>query len=405
MHNKTLTRSALLAGLAFFTTQIYAQTWTTVANKPPAGVTNCMLLTDGGAMCQAGASWYKLTPNISGSYANGTWTTLASLPSGYNPDAYASAILADGRAVVVGGEYNNGSFALSNMGAVYDPSTNKWTMINPPPSTGSPNHWACIGDAPATILTNGSLLVGSKLYQDLAVLDPNSLTWTLLSVAGKNDSFNSEEGWTLLPDGSVFTLDVSKAPAAERLLINGTAANWYSAGSTLQDLHTPTTSSPLTAPGCPTYDPPGEMGPALRRPDGTVFAIGASGLTAVYTPPAAATTASGTWAIGPAMPSGLNVEDGPAALLPSGNVLFGGSPGDSGTGLKYFEFNGATLTSVPAPARASSDATYFTQLLVLPNGQVLFVDGSTSVELYTPSASETYNSAWAPKSALFRQVR
>src|SRR5208283_2901651 len=129
-------------------------------------------------------------------------------------------------------------------------------------------------------------------------------------------------------------------------------------GNTLQDLHTPTTSGPITAPGCPTYYPPGEIGPTLLRPDGTVFAIGADGFTGVYTPPAAGSTAAGTWAQGPALPSGLNVEDGPGAVLPSGHVLFGASPGESGTGLKYFEFDGTSLTSVPAPGRASSDATY-----------------------------------------------
>lgn len=386
-----------LAGLALFTTLAHAQSWSTIANKPPGGVTNCMLLTDGGVMCQNGGAWYKLTPSNTGSYVSGTWSTLASLPSGYNPDAYASMVLASGKAVIVGGEYNNGSFALTNMGAVYDPVANTWTTLAPPTATtGSANHWACIGDAPATILANGNFLIGSKLYTDLAVLSPITLTWTELSVTGKNDTFNSEEGWTLLPDGTVFTLDVSKAPAAERLFINGNAGNWISAGVTMQDLHTPTTSSPLTAPGCPVYDPPGEMGPALLLPNGNVFAVGASGYTAIYTPPAANSTATGTWAIGPAMPSGLNVEDGPAALLPGGNVLFGGSPGDSGTGLKYFEFNGSALVSVPAPSRASSDATYFTQLLVLPTGQVLFVDGSNTVEVYTAASSEVPNPAWAP---------
>jgi hypothetical protein len=359
-----------------------------------------MLLTDGGVMCQAGSNWYKLTPDSSGSYLNGAWSTLASLPSGYNPDAYASVILADGRAVVEGGEYNNGSFVLSNMGAIYDPKANTWTMLAPPPSTGTPNHLQCIGDAPATILADGHFLLGSKLYTDLAVLDPATLTWTLVSETGKNDTFNSEEGWTLLPDGSVFTLDVAKAPAAERFLFNGAASGtWISAGSTLQDLHTPTDSSPLQAPGCPVYDPPGEMGPALLLPNGTVFAIGASGYTGIYTPPPAGSTATGAWDIGPAMPSGLNVEDGPGALLPNGHVLFGGSPGDSGTGLEYFEFdstNPASLISVPAPEHASSDATYYTQLLVLPTGQVMFIDGSTTVQLYTESASTTYNPSWAP---------
>jgi hypothetical protein len=110
----------------------------------------------------------------------------------------------------------------------------------------------------------------------------------------------------------------------------------------------------------------------------------------------AGSTATGSWAAGPAMPSGLNVEDGPAAVLASGHVLFGASPGASGDGLKYFEFGGASLISVPAPSRASGDATYFTSLLVLPTGQVLFVDSSNTVQIYTPAASPTYNPAWAP---------
>ena len=47
--------------------------------------------------------WYKLTPDNTGSYVNGTWTKMASLPTGYRPYAFASAVLADGRLVIVGG--------------------------------------------------------------------------------------------------------------------------------------------------------------------------------------------------------------------------------------------------------------------------------------------------------------
>ena len=113
------------------------------------------------------------------------------------------------------------------------------------------------------MLSDGRFLIGSKLFQNLAVLNPSTLTWTVLTESGKNDTFNSEEGWTLLPDGSVFTLDVAKAPAAERLLISGTSGTWYSAGITLQDLHTPTDSGALFRHRTvhPAYNPPGENGP------------------------------------------------------------------------------------------------------------------------------------------------
>jgi hypothetical protein len=131
------------------------------------------------------------------------------------------------------------------------------------------------------------------------------------------------------------------------------------------------------------------MGPAMLMPSGDLFAVGANGQTATYSP------ANHAWAAGPSLPKGLNVEDGPAAILPNGHVLFGASPGSTGPGLQYYEFDGAQLTGTVLPANASADAAYFTSLLVLPNGQVLFVDASTTVQVYTPS-SQAYDPAWAP---------
>ena len=224
------------------------------------------------------------------------------------------------------------------------------------------------------------------------------MAWTVVSATGKNDSSNAEEGWTLLPDGSLFTLDVTNAPVAERFLLTGTTNGvWVSSGNTLQNLYTPSPNPPVTAAcGCPTYTPPGEIGPAVLRPNGTVFAMGASGHTGVYTPPPALSTAAGSWAVGPSMAAGLDVEGGPAALLPSGHVLFGASPGATGHGLQYFEFDGSNINSVAAPTRAASDATYFTSLLLLPSGQVLFTDFSTTVQIYVPAASPTYSASWEP---------
>src|ERR1700680_4917367 len=78
----------------------------------------------------------------------------------------------------------------------------------------------------------------------------------------------------------------------------------------LLTFHTP--AEPHTyfiAPGV-YYTPPGEMGPALLRPDGTVFAEGGNGHTAIYTPPAANSNGPGTWVQGPDFPGGLHVDDG-----------------------------------------------------------------------------------------------
>jgi hypothetical protein len=369
-----------------------AQTWTRLANSPPSAVSACFLLTDGGVMCQSGFGWYKLTPDANGSYINGTWSKLASLPGTYGPEDYASAVLADGRLAILGGEYNLGSLAFSNMGAIYDPIADSWSMI-PPPNTGG--NFQCMGDVSSVVLPNGNLLIGSKFSTDLAVLNPATLKWSAVSETGKNGPSNAEEGWTLLPDGSIFTVNVAGAPGSQRLLLSGTNGTWVTAGNTPQDLHAPPSEGPIGAPGCPVYSPPGEMGPAVLRPDGTVFAVGASGFTGIYTPPTGGSTAPGNWAMGPSLPPNLNVEDGPAALLPNGHVLFGASPSEFFPGLQYFEFDGANLTSVPAPGDANSIATYYTQLLLLPTGQVLFVYDSLDVEVYTPLAAPI-PVAWAP---------
>lgn len=382
---------SLLLCLTLGTRSAPAQSWNTLTNSPPAGIELCLLLTDGSVLCEANvvyklARWYKLQPDLKGSYLNGTWSAVASMPLGFAPDAAAEAVLADGRVVFVGGEYNNSSFALTNLGAIYDPKADSWTMIPAPPF----DHFVCIGDAPSIVLADGRFLIGSKLFQDLAVLDPATLTWSLVASTGKTDKFNSEEGWTLLPDGSFFTLDVANAPSSERFLLTGTTNGvWASAGNTPQDLHTPTTSGPITAPGCPVYNPPGEVGPTLLRPDGTVFAVGADGLTGIYTPPAAGSTGAGTWAMGPAFPQGLTVEDGPGVVLPSGHILTMARPPTS-SGVKAFEFDGTNLDPVPSPSNAGAS------LLLLPTGQVMSVDGSTTVQLYTAAASPTYDPAWAP---------
>jgi hypothetical protein len=371
--------------------------WTTLTNTPPGGVKLCLLLTDASVMCQSGQNWYQLTPSNTGSYVDGTWSLYTSFPSNYIVDDFASAVLADGRVAMIGGEYTYGNgkwnFALTNMGMIFDPVGQQWTPLAPPPATGSPDHWQCIGDAPAAVLADGRWVIGSKLYQDAAVLDPVTLTWSEVTAPGKSDMFNAEEGWTLLPDGSVLTLDVANAPLTERLMLasGATTGAWVSAGSTPADLHTPTSASgPLTAPGCPTYAPPGEAGPTLLMPDGNVFAMGANGSTAIYSP------SGNSWTAGPTVPNGLNIQDGPGVVLPNGHVLFGASPGATGTGLQYFEFDGTQLVAVPLPASAANDAAYYTNLLMLPTGQALFVDNSTTVQVYTPAPSPTYDPAWAP---------
>jgi hypothetical protein len=350
-----------------------AQSVQTLVHQPPDGAGIGFLLTDGTVIFQGnqGSDWAKLTPDKSGSYVKGTWTQLASLPAGYVPDAFASAVLADGRVIIEGGEYNNGVFAFTNLGAVYDPVKDTWTKQKPPKG------WGFIGDSPSAVLPNGHFLLGSKFDKRVAELDPATLTWTDLTSAGKHDR-NAEEGWTLMPDGSVLTYDVSKAPHSERYLPS--QDKWVSAGSTIVDLHSPTDIHgciPYGKNGC--YYPPGEVGPGILRPDGTVFATGSGsnggsgpGHTAIYHP------TTGKWTVGPDFPNNDNAGDSLAVLLPNGNVLV---LGDSGT---LYDFDGTNLTL---------DKVRGVQpILMLPTGQVL-VEGF-SVEVYNPTGK--YQQSWAP---------
>src|SRR6478736_9254220 len=105
---------AILAGIFLaFVLPMSGQTWTALTNQPGVPVGTPLLLTDGTVMVQqmnpngfATGQWWRLTPDNTGSYLNGTWTHLASMPTGYAPLFYASAVLPDGRVVVEGGEHN-----------------------------------------------------------------------------------------------------------------------------------------------------------------------------------------------------------------------------------------------------------------------------------------------------------
>src|SRR5882762_11345218 len=142
------------------------QTWQPLTHQPSFSPGAVLLLTDGTVLAHSEpnclnctstdySSWYKLTPDSSGSYVNGTWSQVAS-PAGYAPLYFGSAVLPDGRVVVEGGEYDCSSgtcnAAWTNQGAIYDPVKNVWTSVAPPAG------WTTIGDAQSIILPNGTYL-------------------------------------------------------------------------------------------------------------------------------------------------------------------------------------------------------------------------------------------------------
>jgi hypothetical protein len=353
-----------------------AAQWTRVQGGGPTESGVPFLLTDGSVLVHVPSSraWWRLIPDEFGDYVNGSWTPAARLPAGYGPLYYASGVLADGRVVVTGGEYNFGNFVFSSQGAVYDPVADSWTAISPPPGwTGG------IGDAPCAVLDDGRFFLGQPGTRKTAVLDPATLLWANLGT-GKNDN-NVEETWTLLPDGSVLCLDCIAHPATERFL--PTLGTWISAGNTPVDL--------VDAGSL-------EVGAGVLMPDGRTFAIGGTGHTALYTPPVVLTD-PGSWVAGPDFPllggNQLVAADAPACLLPSGNVLCAVSPGIFVTPTRFFEFDGTNLSLVATAMGSASTSCYETNMLMLPTGQVLYTNFSNIIQVYD-TASGGPQDAWRP---------
>ncbi|MGZ3423875.1 MAG: hypothetical protein ACXVEE_38790 [Polyangiales bacterium] len=360
--------------------------WTTVGTTPTtlaAGFS--LLLTDGSVMVQdlaskSGNGWWKLSPDASGSYASGTWKQLAPMPGDYAPLYFASAVLPDGRVIVMGGEYQAFDPVWSAEGAIYDPVLDQWTPVAAPPG------WSNIGDAQSVVLADGRFVLANPFTTEMAVLDPSTLQWTAIG-SGKADMFD-EEGWTLLWNGSVLTVDANNTQdlTHSEIFFPGSArrpAKWSSAGSTMVQL------ADLAADGTGSH----ELGAAMLRPDGTVFVAGATGHTAIYD------SLRGTWKAGPDFPvidgeGQLDQADGPAALLPGGNVLLAVSPGVFNAPAHFVEFDGTSIHEVARPASAAFDSSYNVNLLLLPTGEVLETDFSGDVEIYSPTGSP--RSRWAP---------
>lgn len=361
--------------------------WQRLRNEPPFSPGAMYLLTDGTVLVQdqgpgndGTGDWWRLTPDSHGSYVDGTWSQAASLPSGYSPLYFASAVLPDGRFLIEGGEFDDGEFVETNQGAIYDPVADSWTSVAPP--DGGAGNWSRIGDAPGVVLANGTFLLGASGYSgtaDEALLDALTLTWTPTG-AGKADG-NGEEGFTLLPSGTVLTVDAKPGSCSTRNteIYDPATGSWQSAGLTPEPLVDCTD---------------GEIGPQLLMYDGNVFVEGSTAATAVYH------TSSGTWSAGPSMPvidgEQYDAADAGAALLPDGKVLLDLSPGAYTPPTHWFVYDGTSLTQIAddfgAPAESSNDV----YLLVLPTGQVL-VDyrlGPDSLELYTDSGKP--EPAWAP---------
>jgi Kelch motif len=365
---------------------IMAGTWQSLANQPTFNTSTMILLTDGRVMVQEEATphWHALTPDEKGSYVNGKWSTLADMSIWRR--YYASGVLKDGRVLVCGGEQNGSGSEDTNRGEIYDPVTDTWTAMPLPP-------WTTVGDAASCVLPDGRVMIGALLTGDCLIFDPATNTW---SPTGAQSGRTNEETWILLPDHTIVTTQCFAPYHGLKYVV---------ATGTWQD------EGPL--PVQLVDDVMAEIGPGMLMYNGKVIFFGAAnssgaGKTALYTP---ASTASGhgTWAAGPDIPTVkgkvIVSNDCPATLLPNGKVLFTGANFvDNGWGypVLFFEYDPSsnTITQAPTPSNngtfpySTSPGDFWSRLMLLPTGQVLFSASSNNVQCYTPEGSP--QESWRP---------
>ncbi|MBZ5665587.1 MAG: choice-of-anchor D domain-containing protein [Acidobacteriia bacterium] len=348
-----------------------AQTWTPLVNQPGVNVGVMLQLRDGRILVheeQAGNSraWHILTPDSTGSYVNGTWSSGGNMPTGYAPWFFGSQVLMDGKTVVIeGGEYNSGQSVWTTKGAIgtISGSTITWTSNSPPAG------WTNLGDAESVILANGTYMQSNCCTAQNALFNgPNS--WT--ATGSVNQSSNDESGFTLLSNDQVLTVDAKHSSNC------GT-----NQGSELYDQGTGIWSCGPNLPVQLYNANDEELGAAVLMYNNKVFQFGGNVVaTAIYD------VASNTWSSGPTPGNGLDQADGPAALEPNGKVLAMLSPGLFQGGCQFVEYDPTTntLTNTANPSNCPSDSSYVGHLMILPTGQIMFTDFSGTVEIYTPAA-------------------
>jgi hypothetical protein len=353
-------------------------------------------LTDGTVLiedfCTSPQAWYKLTPDSKGDYVDGTWSAIATMPSGYVPFGFSSQVLPDGRLIVNGGEYNDCQADWTNKGAMYDPVSNTWTTVAAPAS------WPSIGDSESIILPDGTYMLADCCFQStgeqaLATISGTSVSWTTSDTWKCTGYCMDEEGFSPLPDGDVLAVDVwnHTSDSDDTWIYSPSSKSWTQGPNTADYLSSTSTYELGAAP----LTPEGPSG-------GTIVQFSANsslGVNDIYN------VSEGKWSSGPVMKyegTVYDCADAPAVTLPDGNLLVQSSPGFGDTPSHFWEFSiskkgKATATQVNDTKEAPNTSSFEGNFLVLPTGQVLWDDSQTSpneVSLYTPKGK--VNKKWLP---------
>ena len=409
-----------------------ANSWKALTGVPSFTPETMLLMTDGTALVHdsGGKDWYRLKPDSNSQYntAGASWS--GPFPMANTRQFFASGVLLDGRVFAVGGEFSDAGNGTP-LGEIFDPQTNSWAPMNKPAAFNFIN-----ADVSGCILNDGRVLLGDINSKRTAIWDPVLDTWTESGLAfstlasPSKVGISDEETWTLLPDGSVLTIDISAPSHAEKYI--PATDRWVAADQTAATLTqqmallslTDTTVTPNVQVGI------GEIGPAILLPNGHLFCIGGTGHTALYTPPAVAMH-PGAWTAGPDLPPDTSVTkfnspngniqtaiDAPAVLLPGGHVLLvgGNTVREVNKGQTQFWSNPSTvfvydpatngLSKLASQPPSNGGDTWTSRFLLLPTGQVLMTyeqSGTMSI-LVDAAVIGVPNPAWKPVITAFTPV-
>ncbi|MGI9088867.1 MAG: kelch repeat-containing protein [Chthoniobacterales bacterium] len=424
----SLSRQAwlLLTLSAFFLTPVLASAaggWTHLRYPAPGPVQLMLLLPDGTVMAanpSVSNAWYKLTPDSSGDYGFGTWTTLA--PMADTRLFYCSYVLPDGRVFIAGGEYGTGGAKAE----IYDPQANTWTSVPVPTSLLDPTKPSPalrmgnqqFSDSGGVILRDGTILVapvGPKTQGGTLIFNPGTNSWSAGPTYVRG-VYQNEATWVKLPDDSILTVD-PVGTNSERYIPSSNT--WVDDGVV-----------PVSLYG----SVGGEIGAALLLANGRAFFMGGTGATAFYT--STGNTTKGSWTAGPTISNVLQYPldnngnqgtafstqgcppDASAAMMVNGKILcaFSGQlyndarigttpPGATNmfwlnaknpqypSPTSFFEYDPVanTYTQINSPtAPTTSNSTdnipaYKSMMLDLPNGSVLYAHQGTDLYMYSPN--------------------
>ncbi len=356
---------ALLAASAVALPARAAGTWTKAPANTAAGgqAFGLWMLTDGTVLSHGSAlnHWVVLTPDKKGSYANGTWKSVAS--SSHARGGAQEHVLKDGRFFEAGGEYVDGPDCTPSLcvgTAIFDPVANTWTDKAP--------GLYDIGDTGSAMLADGRILDSTRSSNATQIYDPTMDKWTVgpMNVLQNGD----ENAWVSLQNGGVLAVGYQKDGGA---IYNPTANKWIRTGPVPSGFDT------------------GDTGGISLMFDGRVFVYG-FGQSYIYTPgPTAADP--GTWALGPKLLDGDEAEDEFSDTLPNGKVWGSLVQKTYGPGVVLQEYDPDTnmVTSVTPPPDTGNP--YPIGYVNLPNGQVMATCANNDW-IYTPDTGP--KDAWRP---------